>query len=70
MSDNNISGIRSKSKYTVNYFNIPSALRPVRHSPELAVSEPPQNMTPSDDGSADDEVDKEASPTSRFQIKR
>lgn len=55
----NISGITSKSKHTVKYPNIPSALKPVPHSTELPVPEPPQNMTSSEDETTAEEVNKE-----------
>ena len=39
-----ISGIGSKSKHTVTYPNLPSAMRPVPHSEELPVPQPPENI--------------------------
>ena len=43
-----ISGVTAKSKHTVQYPNLPSAMRPVPHSAELSVPKPPTNMTLSD----------------------
>ena len=54
----NISGITSKSKHTVQYPNLPSALRPVPHSEELPMPEPPKNITLSDDESVDEKIDQ------------
>ncbi|CAH1109928.1 unnamed protein product [Psylliodes chrysocephalus] len=33
----NIKGIGSKSQHTIKYFNLPSALRPVKHSEQLPI---------------------------------
>lgn len=41
----NIKGIGPKSKHTVKYFNLPSALRPVKHSDELSVPVPPESWS-------------------------
>ena len=49
-----ITGVTPKSKHTVNYPNLPSAMGPVPHSSELPVPKPPTNMTLSD--SIDEDV--------------
>lgn len=41
--------ITSKSKHTVIYPNLPSAMRPVPQSDELLVPQPPENLILSDD---------------------
>jgi len=51
-----ITGITAKSKHTVQYPNLPSAMRPVPHSVELPVPEPPTNMMLSDTESRDEDV--------------
>ena len=43
-----ITGVTAKSKHTVQYPNLPSAMRPVPHSAELPVPKPPTNMMLSD----------------------
>jgi hypothetical protein len=43
-----ITGVTAKSKHTVQYPNLPSAMRPVPHSAELPVPKPPTNMILSD----------------------
>jgi hypothetical protein len=43
-----ITGVIANSKHTVQYPNLPSAMRPVLHSVELPVPKPPTNMTLSD----------------------
>ena len=48
--------VTAKSKHTVQYPNLPSAMRPVPHSVELPVSKPPTNMTLSDSESSDEDV--------------
>lgn len=45
----NITGITSKSKHSVKYLYLPSAMRPVPHSEDLRVPQPPENVTLSDD---------------------
>jgi len=40
-----ITGVTAKSKHTVQYPNLPSAMRPVPHSVELPVPKPPTNLT-------------------------
>jgi len=39
-----ITGVTAKSKHTVQYTNLPSVMRPVPHSAELPVPDPPTNM--------------------------
>ena len=51
-----ITGVTAKSKYTVQYPNLPSAMRPVLHSAELPVPWPPTNMMLSDSESSDEDV--------------
>jgi len=51
----NVTGITSKSKHTVQYPDLPSAMRPVPHSEELPVPQPPQKVTFSDNTSDSDE---------------
>ena len=51
-----ISGVTAKSKHTVQYPNLPSAMRPVPHSAELPVPKPPTNMALSDSESSDEDV--------------
>ena len=43
-------------KHTVQYPNLPSAMRPVPHSAELPVPKPPTNMTLSGSESSDEDV--------------
>jgi hypothetical protein len=51
-----ITGVTAKSKHTVQYPNLPSAMRPVPHSADLPVAKPPTNMTLSDSESSDEDV--------------
>ena len=51
-----ISGVTAKSKHTVHYPNLPSAMRPVPHSAELHVPKSPTNMTLSKSESSDEDV--------------
>ena len=51
-----ITGVTAKSKHTVQYPNLPSAMSPVPHSAELPVPRPPTNMTLSDSGPSDENV--------------
>jgi len=51
-----ITGVTAKSKHTVQYPNLPSAMRPVPHSTELSVPKTPTNMTLSDSESSDEDV--------------
>ena len=50
----NITGISSKSKHTVKYPDLPSAMRPVPHSEEFPVLKSPENLTFSDENSDSD----------------
>ena len=49
-------GVTAKSTDTVQYPNLPSAMRPVPHIAELPVPKPPTNMTLSDSESSDENV--------------
>jgi hypothetical protein len=40
----NITEITSKSKHTVKYPNVPSAMRPVPHNEALPIPKPPANV--------------------------
>jgi len=51
-----IADVTAKSKHTVQYPNLPPAMRPVRHSAELPAPKPPTNMTLSDSESGDEDV--------------
>ena len=51
-----VTGVTAKSKHTVQYSNLPSAMRPVPHSAELPVPKPPTNMTLSYSESSDEDV--------------
>ena len=51
-----ITGVTAKSKHTVQYPNLPSAMRPVPHSAELPVPKPPTNMTLNESESSDEDV--------------
>ena len=51
-----ITGVTAKSKHTVQYPNLPSAMRPVPHSAELPVLKAPTNTTPGDGESSDEDV--------------
>ena len=51
-----ICGATAKSKHTVQYPNLPSAMRPVAHSVELPVPKPPTNTMLSDSESSDEDV--------------
>jgi len=50
----NVTGITSTSKHTVNYPDLPSAMRPVPHSEELPVPKPLEILTFNDDNSDSD----------------
>ena len=52
----NITCVTTKSKHTVQYPNLPSALRAVPHSEELPVPKPPTNMTLSDSESSEEDI--------------
>jgi len=51
-----ITSVTAKSKHTVQYPNLPSAMRPVPHSAELPLPKPPTNMALSDSVSSDEDV--------------
>jgi len=51
-----ITGVTAKSKHTVQYPNLPSAMRSVPHSAELPVPKPPTNMMLSDSEPSDEDV--------------
>jgi len=51
-----ITGVTAKSNHTVQYPNLQSAMRPVRHSAELPVPKRPTNMTLSDSEASDEDV--------------
>ena len=51
-----ITGVTGKTKHTVQYPNLPSAVRPVPYNYELPVPKPPTNMTLSDSESKDEDV--------------
>ena len=51
-----ITGVTAKSKHTVQYPNLPSAMKPLPHSSELPVPKPPTNVTLSDSESSDEDV--------------
>jgi len=51
-----ITGVRAKSKHTVLYPNLASAIMPVPHSAESAVPKPPTNMTLSDNEPSHEDV--------------
>ena len=44
-----IKGVSSKSKHTVKYPNLPSAMRPVPHSEDLPIPHPPTHLTLEDE---------------------
>jgi len=49
-------GVTAKAKHTVQYPNLPSAMRPVPHSAELPMPKPPTNITVSDLESSNEDV--------------
>jgi len=51
-----VTGVTAKSKHTVQYPKLPSAIRSVPHSAELPVPEPLTNMTLSDSESSDEDI--------------
>lgn len=55
-------GISKKKKSVINYPNIPSAIRPVPHSDELPIPEPPERYGCESDNS-DTEISQEDMPT-------
>jgi hypothetical protein len=50
-----IAGVTTKSNHSVRYPNLPSGMRPVPHSAELPIPNPPTNMTLSDSESSDED---------------
>ena len=50
----NLKGINCKNKHHVQFSNIPSAIRPIPHGPNLPVSEPDGNMEYSSDSKHSD----------------
>jgi hypothetical protein len=54
---NIIIGITFKSKHTVKYPNVPSAMRPVPHNEALPIPKPLANVIVDDEDSATDEAD-------------
>ncbi|GFV46822.1 uncharacterized protein TNCV_4856871 [Trichonephila clavipes] len=58
----NIKGIMSKSKHTVVYFDLQSAMRPVPHSEELLIPKPPEHVT-LDEVNSDSDISKEEEET-------
>jgi len=63
-----ITRVTAKFRHTVQYPNIPSAMRPVPHSAELPVSKPPTNMMLSDSESSDEDVGQ-ANNNMNFQVR-
>lgn len=66
-----ISGITAKTRHTVKYPNIPSAIRPVPHSPQLPIPVPPKTWELDEDavnveGCADSLDDEERRETQTF----
>jgi hypothetical protein len=51
-----ITGVRAKSRHTVQYPNLPSAMRPLPRSMGLPVPKPPTNLTLSDSESSDEDL--------------
>jgi len=51
-----ITGVTAKSKHTVQYPNLPSAMRRVPPSAQLPVPKPPSSRTLSDSESSDEDV--------------
>jgi hypothetical protein len=54
----NITGVTAKSKHTVQYPNLPSAMRSVSHIADLHVPKPPTNMTLTDSELSEADVDQ------------
>jgi hypothetical protein len=54
-----ISRIFLKSKHSIQYPSLPSAVRPMLHSQDLPVSKPPEKWTIDDDNSDDEPVPME-----------
>ena len=51
-----IAGITSKTKKTIKYPNLPSAVRPVPHSDELPIPVPPENWSSDSENSGDEHL--------------
>ena len=51
-----VTGVTAKSKHTVQYPNLPSAIRPVPQGAELPVPKPPTNVTLNESESSDEDV--------------
>jgi hypothetical protein len=51
-----ITGVTAKSKHCVQYFNLPSLVKPLPHSVELPMPKLPTNMMPSDSESNDEDI--------------
>ena len=64
-----IKGISSKSKHTVKYQNLPSAMRPVPHSENLPIPHPPTHLTLQEESElkAATEVPKEEQDDATFE---
>jgi hypothetical protein len=54
-----ISGISLKSKHSIQYLSLPSAVRPVLHSQDLPFPKPPEKWTIDDDSSDDEPIPME-----------
>jgi hypothetical protein len=52
----NKAGITSKSKHTVKYPNVPSAMRPVPYNEALPIPKPPANVIVDNEDSTTDEA--------------
>ena len=50
----NLKGINHKNKHQVQYLDVPSAIRPIPHGPDLPVPEPDGNMEYSSDSEHSD----------------
>ena len=51
-----VTGVKAKSKHTVKYPNLASALRSIPHNAELPAPKPPTNMMLSDSESSDEDI--------------
>jgi len=51
-----VTGVTPKSKHTVKYPNLPSAIRSISHNAELPVPKPPTNMMLSDSESGEEDI--------------
>jgi hypothetical protein len=54
-----ISGISLKSKHSIQYPSLPSAVRPMLYSQDLPVPKPPEKWTTDDDNNDDEPVPME-----------